>query len=159
HRRLRDEEGSRDLGRLEAADRAQRQCDLRLQRERRVTASEDESQPLVGNDVLLVVRVYRLLEQLHLARERALTAHAVDRRVASGRDDPAGRVPRLALDRPALERTRVGVLQRVLGELEVAEDANQRCEDSSVLLAKDGFDYPAASAVTRDGTTGRTSIV
>ena len=28
-----------------------------------------------------------------------------------------------------------------------------------MLLAEDRLDYPAASAVTRDGTTGRTSIV
>ena len=48
HRRLGDEEGASDLGRAQAAERAQRQRDLRLDRERRVTAGEDELESLVG---------------------------------------------------------------------------------------------------------------
>ena len=46
---LRDEEGARDLVRREAADLAQRERDAGLDRERRVTAGEQEREPLVRN--------------------------------------------------------------------------------------------------------------
>ena len=54
-RRLRDEEAARDLRRREAADEAQRQRDLRLGGERRMAAREDQLEPFVGDDSLLVV--------------------------------------------------------------------------------------------------------
>ena len=47
HRRLRDEERASDLARLQARDRAQRQRQLRLRRERGVAAGEDQAQPVV----------------------------------------------------------------------------------------------------------------
>ena len=59
---------------------------------------------------------------------------------------------------PALERCRERVLHRVLGELEVAEDADQGREDTAPLVPEDALElvYPATSAVC--STTGRTSI-
>jgi len=47
-RRLGLQERARDLGGREPRDRAQRERELRLARERGVTASEDELQALVG---------------------------------------------------------------------------------------------------------------
>jgi hypothetical protein len=42
-----------------------------------------------------------------------------------------------ALARPALGRDREGLLGGFLGELEVAEEADQRGEDASPLVAED----------------------
>ena len=49
HRRRRDEERARDLLGLEADERAKRERDLRLERERRVAAGEDEAKAVVGD--------------------------------------------------------------------------------------------------------------
>jgi hypothetical protein len=47
HRRRRDEEGTRDLLRRQPAERPKRQRHLRLHRQRRVAAGEDQPQPVV----------------------------------------------------------------------------------------------------------------
>ena len=123
-RRLRHEEGARDLGRLEAADEAQRQRDLRLGRERRVAAGEDQLEPLVADHGLLVVReLFGPREQLGLARQCLLPTDPVDGRVPRRRDDPGAGIARRSVARPALGRAHEGVLHRVLGEVEVTEDA------------------------------------
>ena len=44
------------------------------------------------------------------------------------------------VDRPALQRRDVGVRDRLLGEVEVAEDADQRGDHPPVLLAEDAGD-------------------
>ena len=138
HRRLRDEEGRGDLRCREAADLAQRERDLHVERERRVAAGEDEREPLVGDRAHLVgLRGQRLEagEQRRLVGEDALTPDPVDRAVAGGRDDPGPGVVRDARPRPALERSRERVLHRVLGALEVAEDAGQDRDAARPLLA------------------------
>ncbi len=55
HGRLRDEEGVRDLGRREAAHFPQRERDAALGGERRVTAREDEREPIVGDRAHVVL--------------------------------------------------------------------------------------------------------
>ena len=54
HRRLGDEERAGDLLRRQAAERAQRQRDLRLARECGMAAREDQAQPFVGNRLVLL---------------------------------------------------------------------------------------------------------
>jgi hypothetical protein len=156
HRRLWHEERAGDLGRRQAADRAQRQCDLGLRSERRVAAGEDQAESFVGHGLVtgfLALQLCEALEQLRLARERAFPADAIDRAVARGRDQPGARILRRSVARPALECGRDRVLKGVLCELEVAEDADQGCENAAPLLAEDGFDRNQCS------TTGLTSIV
>jgi len=79
-------------------------------------------------------------EQLGLACERALAPDPVDRAVAGGGDDPCTGIARRSVARPALERRCERVLYRILGELEVAEDADQDRDCASPLLAEEGFD-------------------
>jgi len=121
-----------------------------------MAAGEDQAQSLVGHRLVAVVFGLELresLEQLRLARERALPPDAVDRAVPRGRDQPGARILRRSVARPALECGRDRVLKGVLCELEVAEDADQGCENAAPLLAEDGFDGIQCS------TTGLTSIV
>ena len=55
HRRRRHQKRARDLVGLQAAQRAQRQRDLRLERKRRMAAGEDQAQAIVGDLVGVVV--------------------------------------------------------------------------------------------------------
>jgi len=109
---------------------------LRLWRESRMTAGEDQLEPFVGNGCLLVLRdLLSACEQLRLARERLLAADPVDRAVAGRRDDPGARVVRDAVARPALGSPDEGVLYRVLGEIEVTEDAAEDRDRAGALVA------------------------
>jgi hypothetical protein len=138
-----------------------------------VTAGEDQTQPLVGDRGLLVHLLFLLAlspiealeatEQLGLALEVSLAADPVDGPVPGDRDEPAGRVGGSAVPGPALQRLLDGVLEGVLGEIEVAEDADQGGEDAPVLLAEQAAELGVGSrrysALTSagTGTIGRTS--
>jgi hypothetical protein len=139
HRRLGDEEGAGDLLGLEAAQRPQRERDLGIERERRMAAREDELEPLVGDRRLvhLVLRSRRCVEQVGLCRERAISADAVDRAVASGGLEPGARVGGRSVAGPALGGDRKRILGGLLGEIEVAEEADQAGEDAAPLVAED----------------------
>ena len=154
HRRLADEEGARDLAGGQAAERAQRQRDLRLRGERRVAAGEDELEPLVGEGRLVhgVLRRLGHLEQAGLRGQRAVAADAIDGSVARGRHEPGARVVRDAVARPALRGDREGLLRGLLGEVEVAEEADQRGEDVAPPVAEGLFEVRYHSAI------GRTSM-
>ena len=138
HRRLADQEGARDLGGAEAAERAQRERDLRLRTEGGMTAGEDELEPLVRKWRRVHVLLGRLrhLEQARLRRQRAITADAIDRPVARRRHEPGARAGRRSLAWPALRRDREGLLRGFLGEVEVAEEADQRGQHAPPLVAE-----------------------
>jgi hypothetical protein len=81
------------------------------------------------------------------AGQRAVAADPVDRKVARRGHEPAGRPVAL----PALGRDRERLLGGFLGEVEVAEDADQAGEDSAPLVAEDLLEDRYCV------TTGRTS--
>ena len=165
HRRLGHEERARDLGRRQAAERAQRQGDARLDRERRVTAREDEPQPVVRDGALLrgvrlglLLEVHEDLEGLDAVGEHALAADPVDRPAARGHGDPRAGVRRRAGAGPGPQRVGERVLQRVLGQREVSADvADQRGEDAPGLLAEGALDR-ARAHIPGISMTGRTSM-
>jgi hypothetical protein len=122
-----------------------------------VAAGEEQSQPIVrdrGHVVgigLLRGRGERLeLAQLFLVSP--ITPEPVDRRVARRTDDPGGGIVRPTVSRPALERGREGLLDGVLGEIEVAEDPDQRGDRPPRLAPEQavdngiGYRYERASA-------------
>ena len=74
---------------------------------------------------------------LHRAIEARAPAHAVDRLEAAGRHEPRARVRRHAVARPLLERRAERVVQRLFGEVEVAEKTDQRGEHAPRLGAVD----------------------
>jgi hypothetical protein len=154
HRRLGHQEGARDLAGGEAAQGAQGEGDLRLGRERGVAAGEDELEPLVrkGGLVHRVLHRLRHLEQAGLRGQRAVAADAVDRAVAGRRHQPGAGVGGRAVARPALGGDREGLLRGLLGEVEVAEEADQRGEDAPPLVAEGPVEGRYHSA------TGRTSM-
>ena len=88
--------------------------------------------------------------------EGALAAQAIDRLAPRRGGDPGARVGRHAVARPRGQRDGEGVLERVLGQLEVAaEMADQRGEDASGLLAEGPLDR--AAHIPGTCITGRTS--
>jgi hypothetical protein len=104
----------------------------------RVAAGEHQLEPLVGERRLLKAVHGRLrdLQQPRLRCERPLAADAVDGAVARRGDQPGSGVRRLAVARPALGRDRERVLRGPLGEVEIAEEADQGRENPSPLLAE-----------------------
>src|SRR5688572_22141948 len=150
HRRLRHEERVRDLGGGQAAEQAQRQRHLGGRGERRVAAGEDQSQPVVAHGTLLDELVagvqQRRLGVAVLAQ--GLATQAVDRPVAGSGDDPPRRAGRHAVGGPARARDHERVLDRLLGDVDVAEAADQDRHGSAVLLTEDPLD---------DHANGRTS--
>ena len=95
---------------------------------------------------------FRHVEQAGLRRERAVAADAVDRAVAGGRHQPGARVVGRPVARPALGGDRERLLGGFLGEVEVAEEADQAGEDAAPLVAEGLLEDRYHS------TTGRTSI-
>jgi hypothetical protein len=154
HRRLRNEEGARDLRRGQAAERAQRERHLGIRGQRRVAAGEDELEALVGEG-RLVHRVLHGLRNVELARllgQHALAPQAVDRPVARRGDQPRPRVGRRTVARPALRGRGERVLRGLLGEVEVAEEADQRGQDATPLVAEDVVELGHHSWVGRIST-------
>src|SRR5215475_5875473 len=118
-----------------------------------MAAGEDQLQALVGKCRLLRVVLHGLghLQQACLLGERAVAPQAVDRPVAGGDRQPGARVRRRAVAGPALGRDRERLLCGFLGEIEVAEEADQIGEEASPLVSKDLLEQLYLS------TSGRTS--
>ena len=142
HGRLGDEEGTGHLIGGEATEQSQRQRDLCLGREGRVAAGEDESESVVLHGPGLLFR--RLLGALddqpkEFASSRFATK-VIDGSISSGRRDPATRVRGEALDGPLPEGEGECLLDRVLGEVDVTEDAYQGGHRPTGLFAEDAPD-------------------
>ena len=102
--------------------------------------------------VHLVLHGLRHLQQAGLRRERAIAADAVDRAVARGGHQPGARVRRRSVSRPALGGDRERLLGGFLGEVEVAEEADQAGEDAAPLLTEDLLEDGYHSAIGRTST-------
>ena len=104
--------------------------------------------------------------------EARLLAHAVDRLEAPGRNQPGERIGRHAVLRPLRGGRDEGVVHRLLGAIEIAEQPDQRRQHAARMAAVDRLQPrrptpPAASPASRQSPmsirssscTGRTSIV
>src|SRR4029453_9692402 len=146
HGRFGHQEGSCDFLGREAAEQAESERHLRFRGEGRVAAREDEAKPVVLHGALpfwragIVVAARkdrRLAQQFPSTR---LAAQAVYGAVAGGRRDPRAWVGRQAVACPLAQGDRERVLHRILGDIDVAEDADQGSDRSAGLLAEDPAD-------------------
>ena len=113
--------------------------------EARVAAGEDQAKAVVLDRIARVVALFPagrvvgdVLDVLGGVVERdeaPLAAEAVDGAKASGGDEPGDGVRRHALRGPLLRRGDEGVVQRVLGEIEAAEQPHQRREHAAALVS------------------------
>jgi len=109
-----------------------------------MAARVQQPQPVVG-DAAVLRRVVRRGPRgsgqlLQLRRADAGAAQAVDGAVARGREQPGARVVGDPLAPPATGGDRKGLLGGLLGEVEVAEKADQGGEDATPLVAEDLLD-------------------
>ena len=94
----------------------------------------------------------RYVEQPGLRSERAVAADPVDRAVARGGHEPGARILRRPVAGPALGGDRERLLGGFLGEVEVAEEADQACEDTAPLVAEDPVEDGYCSLSGRTST-------
>ena len=88
---------------------------------------------------------------LELLLGGAPAAEPVDRAVARDRVQPRRRRLRRAVARPPLERERERLLERVLGQLEVAQPADERGEHARAVLAEGLLDGPGGRVLVAAG--------
>src|SRR6185437_16070927 len=125
-----------DLGHGQAADHAQRQRDAGLYRQGRVTAGEDEPEPLVIDDAQRLGRVVvHQLSLLLLVVALALAPDPVDGLAAGGGGQPGAGAGGHAVGRPPLHGGRERLGRRFLGGVEVTEAPGQGGDDARPLLA------------------------
>ena len=130
--------------------------------------------------MLLGIQAGELGEAFGTVGERAVAAQPVDRAPASRDRDPGARVGRHAVARPGRDGGGERVLHRVLGELEVADVADERGQDLRPLGAEGALDgggrvprsrppliaraharacaWPSGDGISLRSMTGRTSI-
>ena len=105
-----------------------------------MAAGEDEAQPVVLEALVVLVGGVggRLVvepggELAEQAVEPGTSPEPIDRLEAAGRDEPGARVGRRPVPGPALDRGHEGVLEGLLGEVEVAQQADQGGQDLARL--------------------------
>ena len=82
-----------------------------------------------------------------------LAAQPVDGPVAGGRDDPRAGIGRLAVRRPPGGRHGERVLDRFLGGVDIAKEADQGGDAATVLAAEYSLDSHCARAYGRCADT------
>jgi hypothetical protein len=93
-----------------------------------------------GNVVHRLLRRIADGEQAGLGGEGPVATDPVDGPVPSRRRQPGAWVGRDAVARPPLDRDGEGLLRGFLGEVEVAEQADQCGHDTAPLIAEDLID-------------------
>jgi len=109
-----------------------------------MAAGEEELEPLVWDRRLLhlLLRDLRWLEQPRLLSEDAPAANPVNRAVPRGHEEPGARVLWRPVSRPALRCRRERLLGGLLGQVEVAEEADERRDDAAPLLPEGLLENP-----------------
>jgi hypothetical protein len=104
-----------------------------------MAAREDELESFVrdGGFVHVVLDGGRDVQQGRPLSEVALSANAVDRAVSGRGEKPGTRVGGDPLAGPARRRNRERLLGGFLGEIEIAEEADQAREDAAPFFAED----------------------
>jgi hypothetical protein len=117
-----------------------------------MAAGEDQPQPVVLQElVVLVGGVGGLVVEpgRQLAKggvEPGPPPQPVDGLEAAGRDQPGARVGRQAVARPLRQRRRERVLERLLGQVEVAEHPDQGGQDPARLGPVEALDLRSRAA-------------
>ena len=146
HGRGRHEKRARDLVRLEAAQRAKRERDLRLGGQRRVAAGEDQPEAIIGDLGRIVVGLLGGRAQLRrgirfqLVREPRPAPDAIDALVPGRLDDPGPRRLGNAGGPPLVHRGHKGFLGGLFGQVEIADEANEGGDDPAPIGAVDRVD-------------------
>ena len=167
HRRFGNQERAGDLLGRQATEQSQGERHARLWRQRRVATGEDEPNRSSCTGPSSSSGLGRWLFG-HLREELTFTrfaAQPIERSVPRGRRDPGAGIGRHAIRRPPAQRNPERFLDRILGDIDVAEGTDQRGDRPARVLAKD-LAEAASSTRTKaqplgssaKSTNGRTSI-
>jgi hypothetical protein len=121
---------ARNLLSRQATDLTQRQRDAGIRRQSGMAAGEDQPQPVVLDALIVPSRGCTRVgvESLGECRQRDVEpgtpAQGVDGFEAASRNEPGPRISRHTILSPLLQGCPKGIVQRILGEVEVAEQAN-----------------------------------
>jgi hypothetical protein len=138
---------ARDFFGRKPAEGPQRERDLRVERQRRMAAGEDEPQTLVrhwtfrfsSDGAFFAGRVKPTGQFVQLLGKASVAPQAVDRLVARGADHPRPRVDGHAVAPPLRERHGESLLRRLLRQVEVADQADDSREYPPELLVVEAF--------------------
>src|SRR5215472_12035508 len=156
HCGLLHQEGTGDLGHGQAADHPQRQRHAGLHRERRVTAGEDQPEPLVVDGAGRLGRVVVVQQPglLLLVIALVLAPDPVDGLAVGGGGQPGAGIGGYAVGRPPLNGGRERLGRRLLGDVEVTETPGQGGDHPGPLLVvRLGNRLPDAGPAHRNGRT------
>ena len=129
-----------------SAKRAQRERHLRLERERGVATSEDQTQTIVGDFAVVEIRFVDDLARKELRMrfqfflQTSLPSQTIDGFVFGGLDDPGARRFGNAVSAPLVNGGGERFLRGVFGELEVAELPDERGHNAAPVRAVDRID-------------------
>ena len=154
HRGLGHEEGAGDLVGLQSTEQPQRERNLRARRERGVAAGEDQAETVVAHGAHLLDGLRFGVEQGGLGMTvvaGGLTAQAVDHSVAGGRGDPPAGIGRDAGLSPLLGGDHERLLDRVFGDVDGPEDADQDGDAMSRLGTEDPLEISEVDSGVLDG--------
>jgi hypothetical protein len=121
-----------------------------------MAAGEHEPQPVVGQrPVEQIGRIVTLGRQplrdlLVPGFEARASPDAVDRLEAACRNEPGARIVRYAIPRPLRDCRREGLGERLLGEIEVAEQPDQRRENAARFVAIERVEVDQSSTNGRN---------
>src|SRR4029077_19489178 len=140
HDALRDgglagDEGARNLDRREAGHRPKGQGNLRIPGQRWMAAGEDQPQSIVALRRVISHEIYLQLREL--VPEASLTPQLIDGLAPGGRQQPGTWFLRNALSGPVLDGFEQCLLHQLFGEVEVAQDPDQRRGQPTCLLSED----------------------
>jgi hypothetical protein len=148
---LGNQKGPGDLGRGQPANRPQGQGDLGIDPQRRMAAHQDQRQLVVVAAArwLSVVQAGLAVDRLQPGQQlrplgpSPIPAQPVDRASAGGGDQPGVRMVRDAVARPGSEGLLGGVLDGVLGQLDIAGPTAQHRYGACPVGAVGGRDLVA----------------
>jgi len=89
---------------------------------------------------------------LNRGPEKRIAADTIDSLIAAGLDQPSTWICRHACRRPLFYGSSEGLLPRLFGRIEIAEQADQCCENTTRLSAKDFFDQTIDNAHVHGGS-------
>src|SRR3989442_5693942 len=125
-----------------------------------MTARKNQAQPIILKAVLFIGPFRRTQLSFEISHELVLrrikscpSTQSINGFESGRRNQPWSRVAGYSTPRPQAQRSRKGVVHRLLGKIKITEQADQTCQDSSRIHAIKGveqFAYLLAGALGHD---------
>src|SRR6202166_309642 len=112
-----------------------------------MTAGKDQAQPIILNAVLFIGPFRRTPLRFEISHELVLgrikscpSTQSINRFESGRRNQPWSRVLGYSTRRPQAQRSRKGLVHRLLGKIKITEQADKSCQDPSRIHAIKGVE-------------------